>query len=306
MADYLDLRHSLGHALSDVGWLLPSFVTYLDEHSLSTVTVAAALEWAQTSPTGKGTSVGPRRITAARGFAHYLAGIDENTEVPGDQVSLSAGSTGRCSGRSRFTLSRNQRIDPVQPIRSANTVAGMSGTSASRARTRGSNTANDVGPDLRSYFGGASDFTALMTVVRETPSRCAIRAFGTPSAANLLISAQSSKVITPQSLSAHFSPPKLLSFRAPPTDVKETAELDLLWGGRGFTDRDAGRARRSGIHSEVPQCLRSRAVAPQPTSWIKDDRQSMNSELTCSPDRAGLPADSCEYPGVSPQRTSLH
>jgi integrase/recombinase XerD len=82
MADYLDLRHSLGHALTDVGWLLPSFVTYLDEHGLSTVTVQATLEWAQTSPTGKGMSVGPRRMTAARGFARYLAGIDENTEVP--------------------------------------------------------------------------------------------------------------------------------------------------------------------------------------------------------------------------------
>ena len=56
-----------------------------------------------------------------------------------------------------------------------------------------------------------------MTVVREIPNRCAIRAFGTPSAASPLISAQSSKVITPQSLSAHFSPPKLFSFRAPPT-----------------------------------------------------------------------------------------
>jgi len=41
--------------------------------------------------------------------------------------------------------------------------------------------------------------------------------FGTPSPASLLINAQSSKVITLQSLSAHFSPPKLSSFRAPPT-----------------------------------------------------------------------------------------
>jgi hypothetical protein len=57
-----------------------------------------------------------------------------------------------------------------------------------------------------------------MTVVREIPSRSAIRAFGTPSAASLLISAQSSKVITLQSLSVHFSPPRLFSFRAPPTD----------------------------------------------------------------------------------------
>ena len=46
---------------------------------------------------------------------------------PGSHVSRSAGSTGRCSGRSRRTLSRNQVIDPVHPTRSAITVAGMSG-----------------------------------------------------------------------------------------------------------------------------------------------------------------------------------
>ena len=56
---------------------------------------------------------------------------------------------------------------------------------------------NDVGPGDRSYRGGASEPTALITVVREIPNRSAIRAFGTPSAASLLISAQSSKVITP-------------------------------------------------------------------------------------------------------------
>ena len=135
---------------------------------------------------------------------------------PGAQVSRSAGSTGRCSGRNRFTFSLNHRIEPAHPTRSATTVAGMSGVCSSSARTRGSNTANDVGPGDRSYLGGASEFTALITVVREIPNRSAIRVFGTPSAASLLISAQSSKVITLQSLSVHFSPPKLFSFRAPP------------------------------------------------------------------------------------------
>ncbi|PZS12916.1 MAG: integrase [Pseudonocardiales bacterium] len=79
MTDYLDLRHSLGHAVSDVGRLLPGFVTYLEERGLGTVTVQAAAEWAQT---GNGTTGVPRRMTAARGFARYLAGIDDNTEVP--------------------------------------------------------------------------------------------------------------------------------------------------------------------------------------------------------------------------------
>ena len=82
MTDYLDLRHSLGHDLAEAGWLLPGFVAHLESHGLRTVTVQAALEWAQHSPTGKGPSVGPRRMTAARGFARYLAGIDANTEVP--------------------------------------------------------------------------------------------------------------------------------------------------------------------------------------------------------------------------------
>jgi hypothetical protein len=140
---------------------------------------------------------------------------------PAAQAIRSAGSTGRCSGRSRLTFSLNHLIEPVHPTRSAKTVAGMSGTSASNARTCGSNSVNDVGPGERTYFGGASEFSALMTVVREIPSRAAMRAFGTPSAANLLISAQSSKVITLQSSSAHFSPPKLFSFRAPPTLLAE-------------------------------------------------------------------------------------
>jgi integrase len=82
LADYLQLRHSLGHDLADAGWLLPSFVAYLQDHGLRTVTVEAALAWAQHSPTGKGMSVGPRRMTAARGFARYLSGIDPDTEVP--------------------------------------------------------------------------------------------------------------------------------------------------------------------------------------------------------------------------------
>src|SRR4051794_12133118 len=82
LTDYLQLRHSLGHALADAGRLLPNFVAYLEDHSLRTVTVQAALSWAQHSPTGTGTSVGPRRMTAVRGFARYLSGIDAATEVP--------------------------------------------------------------------------------------------------------------------------------------------------------------------------------------------------------------------------------
>ena len=32
LADYLQLRRSLGHELAEAGWLLPGFVAYLDAH----------------------------------------------------------------------------------------------------------------------------------------------------------------------------------------------------------------------------------------------------------------------------------
>ena len=60
-------------------------MAYLDAHGLPTVTIEAALAWAQQapkSPAGRVTTVGPRRMTAARGFARYLSGIDARTEVP--------------------------------------------------------------------------------------------------------------------------------------------------------------------------------------------------------------------------------
>lgn len=82
LIDYLQLRHSLGHQLAEAQWPLPNFVAYLDTQGLRTVTVQAALEWAQQSPSGRVTTVGPRRMTAARGFARYLSGIDADTEVP--------------------------------------------------------------------------------------------------------------------------------------------------------------------------------------------------------------------------------
>ena len=85
LADYLRLRRSLGHQMAEAGWLLPGLVAYLDARGLPTVTIEAALAWAQQapkSPAGQATTVGPRRMTAARGFARYLAGIDAATEVP--------------------------------------------------------------------------------------------------------------------------------------------------------------------------------------------------------------------------------
>ena len=80
--DYLRLRNSLGHDLAEYHRALPRLVAFLEAEGLPTVTVAAALAWAQGPDVGPATSIAPRRMTIARGFARYLAGIDARTEVP--------------------------------------------------------------------------------------------------------------------------------------------------------------------------------------------------------------------------------
>jgi integrase len=80
--DYLRLRNSLGHDLAEYHRQLPRLVAFLEAEGLPTVTVAAALAWAQGPDVDPATSIAPRRMTIARGFARYLAGIDARTEVP--------------------------------------------------------------------------------------------------------------------------------------------------------------------------------------------------------------------------------
>ena len=80
--DYLRLRNSLGHELAEYHRELPRLVAFLEAEGLPTVTVAAALAWAHGPGVGPATSIPPRRMTIARGFARYLAGIDARTEVP--------------------------------------------------------------------------------------------------------------------------------------------------------------------------------------------------------------------------------
>lgn len=82
LADYLVLRNRLGHQLADAARLLPRFVAWMNATGQPTVTVAAALEWCQQPQADPGSTVWPRRMTAVRGFARYLAGIDPATEVP--------------------------------------------------------------------------------------------------------------------------------------------------------------------------------------------------------------------------------
>lgn len=80
--DYLRLRRSLGHKLAEAHRLLPRFVAYLDDIGATTVTVAAAMAWAQSAEVDPDSGVAPTRLTIARGFARHMAGLDACTEVP--------------------------------------------------------------------------------------------------------------------------------------------------------------------------------------------------------------------------------
>jgi len=81
-ADYLALRRRLGHDLADAHRLLPRFVAYLDDIGAATVTVEAAVAWSMAPEVDPASSVWPRRMIVARGFARHMCGIDPATEVP--------------------------------------------------------------------------------------------------------------------------------------------------------------------------------------------------------------------------------
>jgi integrase/recombinase XerD len=80
--DYLRLRRSLGHQMNEAAYLLADFAAFLDGRGEQTVTIAAALDWVNDREPEVITTASPRRITAVRGFARYLSGIDPATEVP--------------------------------------------------------------------------------------------------------------------------------------------------------------------------------------------------------------------------------
>lgn len=80
--DYLALRRALGHDLSEAGRLLPRFAAYLEKTGAEFVSIQATLSWSCQPDVPAGSTVPSRRMTVARGFARYMAGIDPRTEVP--------------------------------------------------------------------------------------------------------------------------------------------------------------------------------------------------------------------------------
>jgi integrase len=81
LANYLTLRRALGYQLARPEKLLNQFLDYLDRRDETVITVASALDWARLPGNGNSTWWA-YRLSAVRGFATYLHGLDPVHEVP--------------------------------------------------------------------------------------------------------------------------------------------------------------------------------------------------------------------------------
>lgn len=79
LVDYLAVRRAVGYKLTADAKVLAGFVAHLDSNAIDTVTVAAAVEWATSTPRG---GSGVARLTTIRGFARYLQALDPAHQVP--------------------------------------------------------------------------------------------------------------------------------------------------------------------------------------------------------------------------------
>ncbi len=82
---YLEVRRALGFKLVREGRLVADFVSYLDTHGVETLTAEAALAWA-CQPADAGPVTWSKRLSAARGFAHYMISVDPGTQAPPTRV----------------------------------------------------------------------------------------------------------------------------------------------------------------------------------------------------------------------------
>jgi len=81
LGDYLVLRRALGYRLARPEKLLNQFLDHLEHRGQSRITAAAALDWARLPGNGN-PNWWAYRLSAVRGFATYLHGIDAVHEVP--------------------------------------------------------------------------------------------------------------------------------------------------------------------------------------------------------------------------------
>lgn len=110
--DYVRTRRALGYRFDARARMLSQFADYLHAQGADRLTVEHAVAWARL-PKDADPVYWSERLSAARGFARYLAAFDPATEVPptsllprGSRGRLTPGpaptaTSGRCSTRQR-------------------------------------------------------------------------------------------------------------------------------------------------------------------------------------------------------------
>jgi integrase len=86
LADYLTLRRVLGYTLARPEKLLNQFLSYLEDAGVDVVTVRSALDWATLPGSNGASNWWGYRLSAVRGFATFLHGLDPVHEVPAAEL----------------------------------------------------------------------------------------------------------------------------------------------------------------------------------------------------------------------------
>jgi integrase/recombinase XerD len=81
--EYLEMRRGLGFKLHDAGNLLLKFVTFMEQHHASHITLQLALAWAQ-QPSNVQPTEWAHRLSIVRLFARHRSATDPRTEIPPD------------------------------------------------------------------------------------------------------------------------------------------------------------------------------------------------------------------------------
>jgi integrase len=79
--EYLSMRRNLGFQLRETGKGLCDFVTFMEQHRASSITVTLALDWAQ-QPARVQPSQWAQRLSFVRVFARHRSATDPRTQIP--------------------------------------------------------------------------------------------------------------------------------------------------------------------------------------------------------------------------------
>jgi integrase len=82
VAEYLAMRRSLGFKLPSAGPALLDFVSFLEQHRASYITLQLALDWAKQGSDGQPDTRAAQRLSYVRLFARYRSATDPRTEIP--------------------------------------------------------------------------------------------------------------------------------------------------------------------------------------------------------------------------------